>query len=58
MSDDGMAKGNACVIGDVEIFEDGNTESLEMVLVIQFQDVRSIKKAIDSGKCEFTVLGS
>jgi len=51
-------KGNACVVGDVELWEDGEKFTVERALVIQFPDVPSIKKAMAEGKCEFTVLGS
>lgn len=52
-----VAKGNACVVGDVVLYEEGDTDTVTNALVIQFPSVAAVKQAISDGKCTFTVLG-
>lgn len=59
-----IAKGNACIVGDIHVVDDpesqgsdGKPYEIKKALVIQFDDTETIRKAMNDGKCEFTVFG-
>ena len=49
-----MVKGNVALAGDITD-EDGTT--FHRALLIQFTDDASLRAAVDSGQCRFTVFG-
>lgn len=59
-----LAKGNACALGDLTMLdnpedtrEDWEPYKVKYALLIEFDSEQDVKRAINDGKCEFTVLG-
>jgi len=59
-----LAKGNACALGDLTMLdnpedarEDWEPYKVKYALFIEFKSEQDVKRAINDGKCEFTVLG-
>ena len=64
-----MSKGNAVIIGNIEVAEEfdrpyhetvdytGDINEYRYSLLIQFPDEKSCREAIDNKRAEFTVLG-
>ena len=54
----GMIEGKLRIMGDITVYEEsGNVTGLynfERALLIEFDSVEDIRKAIEEGKCEFT----
>jgi len=65
-STDLLAKGNACSVGDLNMLESCEPDEpkenweatrVKFAILIEFKTEREIKKAINDGKCEFTLFG-
>jgi hypothetical protein len=49
-----IPRGNVVIAGDI-VMDDG--DEYERALVVQFDDVESVRQAIKTGRAEFTVFG-
>ena len=48
-----MAKGKAVIMGRIEVLEEPENYKHDMAILVVFDDVEEIRKAISDGKLEF-----
>lgn len=53
-----MINGNATVLGDITLDEDGVKCAIKRAIVLEFKTEKDVRQAIKDGACTFTVFGS
>lgn len=57
MSNDDFAKGEAVIMGRIEVVEDDTNYKTDLGVLIVFDSADSLRKALADRQCKFTVFG-